>query len=331
MQPAILFRPMLVVSAALMACASSSIASANPPDVVRLGNLKFAHYGAVSYMKENCSKYNLKVEERMFPKGPDIMPAIVAGEIDVAALASDGAISGRANGVPIYTVAGFAKGGARLVAGSDTDIKDINGLKGKKVGVTRGGAHELLLYAELEKAGLTWSDKPGKDVQIVFLSFPDLNQALAAKQIDAMCQSEPQSSQAINKKFGVEIMKPYNTKMGEPVRLLVMTEKMYTDKKGVAQRFMKCFVETTALFKKDKALAEKYVVNQMFKGQITSEDYKDAMDNAEYTYNVTAEHIDITTEFMNKYGVGRMQNPPKAADWVKLDLLQNAKSELKIK
>lgn len=38
-------------------------------DVVRLGNLKFAHYGAVSYMKEICGKYNLKVEERVFPKG----------------------------------------------------------------------------------------------------------------------------------------------------------------------------------------------------------------------------------------------------------------------
>ena len=76
-------------------------AQAQTPDVVRLGNLKFAHYGAVSYMKESCAKYNLKVEERMFPKGPDIMPAIVAGEIDLAALASDGAISGRANGVPI--------------------------------------------------------------------------------------------------------------------------------------------------------------------------------------------------------------------------------------
>src|SRR5690348_892839 len=77
-------------------------------DVVRLGNLKFAHYGAVSYMKEICPKYGIKLEERMFPKGPDIMPAIVAGEIDIAALASDGAISGRANGVPVYTVAGFA-------------------------------------------------------------------------------------------------------------------------------------------------------------------------------------------------------------------------------
>src|SRR6185369_11458533 len=157
------------------AFAVPALALAQAPDVVRLGNLKFAHYGAVSYMKEACGKYNLKVEERMFPKGPDIMPAIVAGEIDIAALASDGAISGRANGVPIVTVAGFAKGGARIVAGVDSGIKSLIELKGKKVGVTRGGAHELLLYAELEKAGLTWSDKPGKDVQIVFLAFADLN------------------------------------------------------------------------------------------------------------------------------------------------------------
>jgi NitT/TauT family transport system substrate-binding protein len=306
-------------------------ALAQTPDVVRLGNLKFAHYGAVSYMKEACGKYNLKVEELMFPKGPDIMPAIVAGNIDIAALASDGAISGRANGVPIYAVAGFAKGGARVVAGIDSEIKTLADMKGKKVGVTRGGAHELLLYAELEKAGLTWSDKPGKDVQIVFLAFADLNQALAAKQIDAMCQSEPQSSQALNKKFGVEVMKPYSTAMGEPVRLLVMSEKMYNEKKDVAQRLMKCFVETTALFNKDTALADKYVRDTMFKGQITSQDFRDAMDNAAYTYDVTLEHIDITTDFMNKYGVGRMTKPPKAVEWVKLDLLQKAKADLKIK
>ena len=299
-------------------------------DLVRLGNLKFAHYGAVSYMKEMCGKYGLKVEEHMFAKGPDIMPAIVAGEIDIAALASDGAISGRANGVPIYTVAGFANGGARVVAGVDTGIRSIQDLKGKKVGVTRGGAHELLLYAELEKAGLTWSEKPGKDVRIVFLGFADLNQALAAKQIDAMCQSEPQASQALNKKFGVEVMKPYSTEMGVPVRLLVMTEKMYNEKRDVAERLMKCFVETTTLFNKDPDLAEKYVREQMFKGQITSQDFKDAMENAAYTYDVTPEHIDITTAYMNKYGVGRMQKPPKASEWTRLDLLEKAKTELNV-
>lgn len=45
-------------------------AQAQTPDLVRLGNLKFALYGAVSYMKEGCAIYDLKVEERIFPKGP---------------------------------------------------------------------------------------------------------------------------------------------------------------------------------------------------------------------------------------------------------------------
>jgi len=318
--------------AVMIVCAiTASALPATAADLVRLGNLKFAHYGAVSYMKEMCGKYNLKVEERVFPKGIDIIPAIMAGEIDIAASAADAAIAGRASGAPVYVVAGFAKGGARIVAQSGSAVKSIKDLKGKKVGVARGGAQELLLLAELEKAGLSWSDKPGKDVLIVYLAFADLNQALAAKHIDAMCQSEPQSSQAINKKFGVEIMKPYDTPMGEPIRALVMTEKMYKEKRDVAERTMACFVEATALFRKDMKLAEKYVRENMFKGQISSEDFRDALDNAEYTYDISIEHIDITTSLMQKYGVGRMTKPPKAADWVKLDLLQKAKATLKVK
>ena len=133
-------------------------------DLVRLGNLKFAHYGAVSYMKELGPKYRLKIEEKMFAKGIDINPAIVAGEIDASAAALDAAIAGRAAGVPIYVVAGFARGGARVVVGSSSGIRSLKDLKGKKVGVARGGAQELLLLAELAKAGLTWSDRPGKDV-----------------------------------------------------------------------------------------------------------------------------------------------------------------------
>ncbi|WII72289.1 ABC transporter substrate-binding protein [Bdellovibrio sp. 22V] len=303
-------------------------AKAQGPDVVRVGNLKFAHYGAISYLSEFCSKYNLKVTERVFAKGLDIVPAIIAGEIDVAASAADAAIAGRAGGAPIYAVAGFAKGGARIVVRTDLKIKSVKELKGKKVGVARGGAQELLLYAELAKHNLTWSDQPGKDVRIVFMAFADLNQALQSKNIDAMSQSEPQSSQAINKGYGVELVKPYDTPMGEPIRTLVMTENMYNKKKPVAERFMKCFVEATKTFIEKPDLAQKYVIEKMFKGQITPQDFKDAMDNADYTYDLTVEHMQITTDFMVKYGVGRMRNPPKATDWVKLDLLAEAKKSL---
>ena len=166
-------------------------------DTVRLGNLKFAHYGAVSYIKEIAPNCGIKVEERVFAKGPDIMQAIMAGELDAGAAASESAISARANGAPIYVVAGFAKGGARLVARQGSGIKSVNDLKGKKVGVTRGGIHEILLAAELAKHGLTMSEKPGKDVQIIYLAFADLNQALLGKNLDAIMQSEPQSSQAM--------------------------------------------------------------------------------------------------------------------------------------
>jgi NitT/TauT family transport system substrate-binding protein len=207
----------------------------------------------------------------------------------------------------------------------------VKDLKGRRVGVARGGAQELLLLAQLEKHGLSWSEKPGKDVQIVYLAFADLNQALAGRQIDAMCQSEPQSSQALNRKFGIEINKPYDTAMGEPVRTLVMTEKMYRERRDVAERVVKLFVEATRTFNENPLLAEKYVRENLFKGQLTVQDYRDALDNAAFTFDVSVEHIAVTTDFMQKYGVGRMANPPRAADWVKLDLLAKAKTELQVK
>ncbi|HYG68912.1 MAG TPA: ABC transporter substrate-binding protein [Anaeromyxobacteraceae bacterium] len=303
-------------------------APAHAADKVRLGNLKFAHYGAVSYMTEHCKQFGLDVEEIVFPKGIDIFPAIVKGEVDLAASAADAAVANRSGGGKIYVVAGFAKGGARLVSRADLDLKSVKDLKGRKVGVARGGAQELLLLAELAKAGLTWSDKPGKDVQIFYMPFADLNQALLQKQIDAMCQSEPQSSQAINKGFGKEMLKPYDTPLGEPVRALVMTEELYRNKPDVAQRVLDCFVSATKKFVDDPAFAQKYVVGNMFKGQISAQDFKDAIENSPYTYDITPEHIQITTDLMVKYGVGKMQSPPKATDWVKVDLLQKSKAKL---
>ncbi|MFC4490420.1 ABC transporter substrate-binding protein [Chromobacterium aquaticum] len=314
-----------------LAAVSAGISlSAQAADVVRLGNLKFAHYGAISYMKEIAPKYDLKIEERMFAKGIDIMPAIVAGEVDIAASAADAAVAGRAGGAPIFAVAGFAKGGARIVAAKDSGIKSVKDLKGKKVGVARGGAQELLLAAELAKYKLSWSDKPGKDVQVIYMPFADLNQALMGKQIDAMSQSEPQSSQAINKGFGVEVLKPYDTPLGEPIRTLVMTEKMYKERRGVAERLIKCFVEATNTFIKNPKLAEKYVRENMFKNQISADDFQDAISNSPYSYDLSVAHIQTTTDMMQQYGIGKMAKPPKAADWVKLDLLSKAKQELKV-
>ncbi|WP_374581420.1 ABC transporter substrate-binding protein [Pseudoduganella sp.] len=305
--------------------------SAQAQEVVRLGNLKLAHFGAVAYIKEIAPRCGIKVEERVFAKGLDVMAALLAGELDVGATASEAAIAGRAGGAPIYVVAGFAKGGARLVGRSDLAWKSIHDLKGRRVGVTRGAIQEVLLLAELQRAGLSVSEQPGKDVQTVLLAYADLNQALLGKHIDAMMQSEPQSSQAINKGYGREILKPYATPIGEPVRTLVMTDSFYQARRPLAEKFMRCFVLATRTFIEQPAVAEKYVRETVFKGQISSADYQDAIGNAPFSYDVTPQHIQATTDTMVKTGVGKLARPPLARDWVRTELLEQAKQALGVK
>ncbi len=318
----------VVLAIGSLALASTAVTA---QEVVRLGNLKFAHYGAVSYMKELAPKYGLKIEENMFAKGADIYPAVAAGAIDIAASAVDGAIAARGNGVPLVVVAGFSNGGARIVVKPGSTIKTVADLKGKKVATARGGAHELLLLASLDKAGLTWSDKPGKDVEVLLLGYPELNQALASGLVDAICQSEPQSAIAIARGIGQELNKPYDTPVGVPVRALVMTEKMLKEKPEVAQKVLNLLVEATVAFQKDGALAEKYVRDSVFKGSFTAEEYKASMENAAFSVDIDEKHVQVTTDLMVKYGLGKMANPPKAADWVKLDMLAKAKAASGVK
>jgi NitT/TauT family transport system substrate-binding protein len=94
---------------------------------------------------------------------------------------------------------------------------------------------------------------------------------------------------------------------------------------------MRCFVQATNTFINDRALAEKYVRETVFKGQITKQDFDDAIGNSPYSYDVTPEHIQVTTDIMVKTGVGRMAKPPVAKEWVKTDLLNEAKKGLNIK
>jgi len=299
-------------------------------DVIRVGNLKLAHFGAVSYVSQIASsKCGIQVQERTFAKGLDVMQAIIAGEIDVGATASEAAISGRASGVPIFIVAGFASGGARLLVRNDLpSIQKLSDLKGKKVSVTRGSIQEVLLGAELGQAGLSFSDQPGKDIQITYLNYPDLNQALLTKNVDVIMQSEPYASQAIDRGFALEMMKPYDTPIGSPIRTLVMTEKFYNEKPELAKKFMGCFVQATRDFISDPKLASRFVRETLFKGQLTEKEFSDAIGNAPYSYDITPQHIQITIDQMVKYGIGKMSKPPVAKDFVNTDLLQSAKKTL---
>lgn len=298
-------------------------------DVVRLGSVKGSHFGAVSYVKVIAPHCGVTVEEKNYSQGAALMAAMVAGELDVGAAGSDTAIAGRAGGAPIFVVAGFAKGGLRLLARPGQNIRNLQGLKGKKVGVARGGIEEVLLAASLQDAGLAAGSVPGSEVLLVYLPAESLNQMLATKKIDAMVQSEPQASQAIVKGYAVEVLKPYETPIGEPVRTLFMTEAFYHRKRALAEKFMRCFVEATNTFIADPVLAEGYMRGVVLEGQLSSSDFREAMTNSAYVLDISARHIQVTTDTMLRTGLAPAGKPQLARNWVRTDLLDAAKKSLR--
>ena len=56
-------------------------------------------------------------------------------------------------------------------------------------------------------------------------------------------------------------------------------------------------------------------------------EYQEAMSNASFTYDITQQHVQVTTDMMVRLGVGRLRRAPKATEWVRLDLLANAKKK----
>ncbi|MBS0660341.1 MAG: ABC transporter substrate-binding protein [Verrucomicrobia bacterium] len=316
----------------LLALASLALPLRSPAeDVIRVGNLKFVHYGTIAYMKEIAPRYGLRIEEKIYAKGIDMLPELMQGTLDLAASAAEGAIEARAAGAPIYIVAGFAAGGARIVGRSDEKWKGSASLKGKRIGVARGSAQQMLLLAELATLNFTPSTEPGRDVQIVYLPFAKLNEALEKREVDAVCHSEPQASQAITKGFGVDVTKPYKTVIGEPVRALTMSEKLYQNR-ALALRVMTCFVDATKTFLEQPQLASKYVRETFFAGKVSEEDYRLAFENARFTYDVNPAQIEAITDFMIHQKLGVVLNvtnrPTSAVEWVRTDLLTEARVAL---
>lgn len=282
-------------------------------------------------MDKLASKHNLRIAYTTYPTGADAVKAVAKGEVDIASTEMIGTVKARNNGDPLLIIGGFSKGGVNIIGRSALGLKSITQLKGRKVGVVKGSTHELILFATLDKYKLTYSDQPGKDVQIVYASsYPALSSALLTKNIDAMCQSEPQASQAISRGYGNSIRLPYDTPLGEPGRAIITTEKFYKEHPDLALRVMRCFVEATETFIKQPDLAESFITKTMFGGFISSDEYRDAIANAPFTTDMTTDHVQTAIDMMSKYGLIQLdpKKPLKASSFVREDLIEKAKRKV---
>jgi NitT/TauT family transport system substrate-binding protein len=120
------------------------------------------------------------------------MEAFAAGKVDaVTVTVGDALVTGApgARSVGIL-VTDYSNGNDMIVA--RPGIKDLKGLKGKKVGLEIGLVEHLLLLKGLEKVGMKQTD-----VKLVNVATHQTGQTLASKDVDAIGAWQPNSGQAL--------------------------------------------------------------------------------------------------------------------------------------
>jgi len=106
------------------------------------------------------SEKGYKVEWKVFPTGTVLLEALNTNNIDFGHASDGNAVFMQAGGHPLNYAASESPypEGVALVVKEDSKIQSVNDLKGKTIGVTKGGNQHYLLLVALEKAGISLND-----------------------------------------------------------------------------------------------------------------------------------------------------------------------------
>jgi NitT/TauT family transport system substrate-binding protein len=238
----------------VLVLASTVAVGARPARPVKLGVLKLTSSAVLflgverGYFKE----FGIEPELVYFQAAQPIAVALASGDIDVGATGlTAGLYNIVAGGVRIWIVADKGREWpdhnlTALVVRKDlhdTGVRTMRELKGRRIGITQiGSTFHYNIGRYLEKEGMA----PG-DVELVPLQgLPALNDALAARRVDAVATAEPFVSRLESAGTGVTIVRTGDT---FPWQIATV---MYSDRfardRAAAVAFMRGYVKSSRAY-----------------------------------------------------------------------------------
>jgi len=232
-------------AAASAVAAPAADAPLNPPVAVSVALLRALSDAGVFIALENgyFQEEGLAVDVITFGLPPDILPAVMTGQVQASGLshtpAMFNALSREVNMRIVADKGQVTQGHGWAALGVRKDltdeIKDYKDLKGRRIGM--GGEGSVIyfqLIRALEKGGLTIDD-----VDLVDLAFPDMLPALHSRAIDVATLLEPfitlgVAQDVVARWKGVEEFNGFDAQNG----ILVYSEKFVTEQPEAARRFM---------------------------------------------------------------------------------------------
>jgi NitT/TauT family transport system substrate-binding protein len=207
----------------------------------------------VAQEKGMFKKYGVEVEPVYYDIFSKTYPDLASGQIDGALIAIGDTININRNS-PMRVLAVYDNGGNDAVM-VGPEIRSIEDLRGKTIGLQIGSQYELTVVKMLQSVKMSISD-----VNMVAIYPEDALAALESGQVEAASTWEPYSSEAIAK--GYKIIYPQKQLYLFP-DLIVMSKSIVDERPEEVQAFMKAWFEAVEYRLKNpeetRAIAAKYL------------------------------------------------------------------------
>ena len=201
------------------------------------------------------AKEGLDDQMILIPSGSQLGQVVTAGEVDIAALNGSSAMAAALQGADLKVVGNTTN---KLIFSIYVrpEVKSIEGLKGKKIGVTRfGSATDIAARFALRKHNLD----PQKDVSILQMgAMTSIMGGLQGGSIDAGLVSPP-TLFAVEKMGFKELVSVTDMNLAFPNPSLVVQGGIMRGKPDLVDRFMRAYARGIQRAKSDKEFTFKSI------------------------------------------------------------------------
>ena len=290
------------LTALVAGVASAASAAAQAPQTIRMAVVK-ATVLAPSLLAQKHLPPGWKTEITYFTTPGDMTNALLSDSVDLAYIGLTIAVVARSKDQPIVVVANQAGKGTAIVARTDSTIKSIADLKGKKIGNLPNSIHDILLREELRKANLKLDE-----VTLIRLAPADMPAALQRGDVDAFSGNEPNSTQAVMTGYGRVVMYPYDNPVGTINVGVLSSERVVKNKADMLRVWAQAHAKATEELSKNPDQWADLVTKEWGYDRAAT---RRSMDNIELKWQMDERFMSQMAAFTDRLkGLGVIQSIP---------------------
>ncbi|MEN4006574.1 MAG: ABC transporter substrate-binding protein [Methanobacteriaceae archaeon] len=231
-----------------------------PEEIITIGHLPSDHHAAlfVAERKGMFEREGIKIEMVEFAAGPELVKAAGVGEIDIGYVGTPPAITAIDRKIPLKVVASAQSEGSGIVVGNDTNIRNIEDLRGKKIAIPMiGSIQDVLLRDVLRKNNISL-----EEVNIIEMKVPLMSKALQAGEIDGFVAWEPFVTMA---KHGGHVVLMYSGEIwrGHACCVIIATDDFRRNNPDALKKFLEVHIEATDYINKHPDEAASIVAEKL--------------------------------------------------------------------